>query len=161
MKKISVIGLLVSVFFIFASCSGEESNSNIISEYKFNTNGMELSVGENADGVISRLMEPNYSSCAPSCAGIGQDEVYIYNGFKISVYREGEDAEITAIEITNDATSTAEGIYIGDVEASLVAAYGEGRPFEGGVEYFGENCTLRFYLKNGRISAIKYLKSTS
>ena len=159
MKKISVIGLLVSVFFIFAGCKGEENN--IVSDYKFNTNGMELSVGENADGVISRLMEPNYSSCAPSCAGIGQDEVYIYNGFKISVYREGEDAEITAIEITNDATSTAEGIYIGDVEARLVATYGEGRPFEGGMEYFGESCTLRFYLKNGRISAIRYLKSTS
>ena len=156
MNKLYKILLLLSAIFIFVGCGRAEQISP--REYKFNSNGVEISVGENADEAISRLVSPNYSSSAPSCAGIGQDEVYIYNGFKISVYREGEDAEITAIEITNDTAATAEGIHIGDIESSLVAAYGEGRPFDGGVEYFGESCTLRFYIKKGRVSAIKYLK---
>ena len=159
MKKISILGLIVLAILILAGCE-ERGDEYVLEEFKFKTNGIEMSVGEDADNVISRMMPPNYSSCAPSCAGEGQDEVYIYNGFKINVYREGEDAEIVSIEVTNDTLPTREGIYIGDVESKLREVYGEGRPFTGGVEYFGERSTLRFYLKNGRVTAIKYMKTS-
>jgi len=159
-KRIRATGLILLVFLILVGCDGK-IDEPVVEEYRFKTNGMELSVGEDADGVISRMMEPNFSSTAPSCAGIGQDEVYIYNGFKINVYREGEEAEIVSIEVTNDTLPTSEGIYIGDVEARLREVYGEGRPFAGGVEYFGERCTLRFYLKEGKVTAIKYMKTGS
>lgn len=159
MKKISIAGLLLLVFLIFTGCE-ERGDEYVLEEFKFKTNEIEMSVGEDADSVISRMTPPNYSSCAPSCAGEGRDEVYIYNGFKINVYREGEDAEIVSIEVTNDTLPTKEGIYIGDVEAKLREVYGEGRPFSGGVEYFGEKSTLRFYLKNGRVTAIKYMKTS-
>ncbi len=161
MKRFSVFGLIVFLAIVFCfSFSGcdEDDGKGMINEYKFSARGVELSVGEDADEVISMLPEANYFSCAHSCTGEGDDEIYIYNGFRITVYREGDSSEICSIELTNDSISTEEGIFIGDSEARLLEIYGEGRPFSGGVEYFADNCILRFFVRGGKVTAIKYLK---
>jgi hypothetical protein len=140
-----------------ASC-GELPQTRAREEYVFYAQGVEIELGEDADEIISRLGKPNRTASAPSCAGLGIDEVYIYNGFKISAYREGDECEIVAIELTNDTRQTSEGISIGAPESSVIEVYGAGRDFVGGVEYISDDCRLQFYLSGGRVSGIKYLK---
>jgi len=128
-------------------------------EYVFYTQGVGIEVGEDADEVISRIGEPNRIASAPSCAGVGCDEVYIYNGFKISTYRYDGDAEIVSIELTNDTVATKEGIKVGSPESELCRIYGEGIEFYGGIEYLSDDSRLQFFLSDGRVRAIKYLKA--
>ena len=158
MKKINTIGVALLILLTFAGCGGR-NKADVREEYVFVAGGVEIEIGEDADEIISRLGEPNRRAVAESCAGLGCDEVYYYNGFKIGVYREGDDADIVSIELTNDTVATKEGIKIGSPESSIKKAYGEGRAFPGGIEYLSDDCTLRFYLSIGRVSAIKYLKN--
>ena len=157
MKKINAIGTALLILLSFSGCQGTRTDTR--EEYVFLAGGVEIEVGEDADEVISRLGEPNRSASAQSCAGLGSDEIYYYNGFKIGAYREGDEAEIVSIELTNDTVATKEGIKIGSPESSIKEAYGEGIAFSGGIEYLSDDCTLRFYLSIDRVSAIKYLKN--
>ena len=156
MRKINTIAAALLIMLALCGCkSGQIARE----EYVFYAYGIEIEVGDDVDEVIARLGAPNRCAAAESCAGLGCDEVYIYNGFKISAYREEGECEIVEIELTNDTVKTAEGISIGSPESALRAAYGEGRDFAGGREYKGEDAILRFYLSDGRVSGIKYLKT--
>ena len=152
--------ILVGILMIL-TLAGCASASGAPNDYVFMSNGVEIEIGDDVDEIISRLGKPNRTSSAESCAGVGCDEIYIYSGFRIGAYREGDDSEIVLIELTNDTSATKEGIRIGSPESNLLNAYGEGREFPGGIEYISDDCTLRFYLSTGRVSAIKYLKNGS
>ena len=158
MRRINTLTLILLTLLTLASC-GELPQTRAREEYVFYANGVEIEVGDDVDEVIARLGAPNRRAAAESCAGLGCDEVYIYNGFKISAYREEGECEIVEIELTNDTVKTAEGISIGSPESALRAAYGEGRDFAGGREYKGEDAILRYYLSEGRVRGIKYLKT--
>ena len=157
MRRINTLTLILLTLLTLASC-GELPQTRAREEYVFYAQGVEIELGEDADEIISRLGKPNRTASAPSCAGLGIDEVYIYNGFKISAYREGDECEIVAIEFTNDTTKTAEGISIGTDASSVREIYGTGSAFSGGVEYIAEDCRLQFFISDGRVTAIKYLK---
>ena len=159
MKKGIKFFLLTIIFVcIFASC-GKESRTRLPEKYSFTVKGVTFSVGDDADVVTKSLGEENSFSSAPSCAGIGADELYVYNGFKITAHRAEDKAKITAIEITNDTLPTVEGVYIGSSEESVRGKYGEGSPFSGGVEYRSDVCRLRFFITDGRVTGIKYLEN--
>lgn len=157
MKKINTVCAALLILLTLTGCGKTKLDTH--DGYVFYSGEIAVEVGEDADEVISRLGKPNRSATAESCAGLGCDEVYYYNGFKIGAFREGDDCEITSIELTNDTVATREGIKIGSPESSVKKAYGEGMTFPGGIEYSSGDCTLRFYLSIGRVSAIKYLKS--
>ncbi len=157
MKKINTLCLTLPIVLILVAC-GEAEGIRARDEYLLYVNGVEIEVGGDADEVISRLGEPNRIAIAPSCAGLGLDEAYIYNGFRINVYRDDEDCEIVSVELTNDTVKTGEGIGIGSSEASVRKAYGEGRNFSGGVEYAGDDVRLCFFISEGRVIGIKYQK---
>ena len=157
MKKINTVSLILLILLTLAGCAGQPQ-SKWRDEFVFYADGVEIEVGDDVDEVITRLGKPNRIASAPSCAGLGCDELYIYNGFKISAYCEGDECEIVAIELTNDTRQTPEGISIGAPESSVIEVYGAGRDFVGGVEYISDDCRLQFYLSDGRVSGIKYLK---
>ncbi len=153
------INKAVAALLVILALYGCEIGSEAREEYVFYSNGIRIEVGDDTDEVITRLGAPNRHRSAESCAGLGCDEEYIYNGFKISAYREGDECEIISIELTNDTVSTAEGISIGALESEVLKKYGEGKRFPWGIEYTAEECTLRFYLSKGRVSGIKYLEN--
>lgn len=156
MRKINKAGAALLITLALCGCkAGEKAHG----EYVFYSNGIEIEVGDDVDEVIARLGAPNRRAAAESCAGLGCDEVYIYNGFRINAYREGDGCEIVSIELTNDTVKTAEGIGIGSDESALRKTYGKGIDFAGGIEYQGDDCILRFHLSEGRVSGIKYLRN--
>ncbi len=154
-RGISRFFALLAFPLLFVSCEGG-SVREVSEEFFFSVSGMTFTVGDDSDRVLEALGEPNRSISSVSCAGVGQDELYIYNGFKLTCYREGGKAEITSIELTNDTVETMEGAYIGGSAEMLKRIYGEGEEFSGGVEYIGENCRLRFYIKDGKVVGVKY-----
>ncbi len=148
--------LFLGALFVGCDNARERNRENELSVY---INDVGFSVGDDADSVTSRLGHANYYSCVSSCAGEGEDELYIYNGFKIIAHRTDRGSEIVSIELTNDLLSTKEGVSIGDSAKTVSEKYGEGRAFSGGVEYKDEGCVLRFFIRDGRVKAIKYLKN--
>ena len=149
--------LVLLLLVVLVGCEGNGTERSP-EEYSFQVENCTFSVGDDADRVIASLGKANHFSSAPSCAGVGTDELYVYNGFKITAHRDSERAEIIMIELTNDTLSTPEAVRIGDSAERLTDVYGKGEDFSGGIEYSRANCILRFFLREGRIIGIRYLK---
>ncbi len=149
--------LIICTALTFCTCDNRQ-NTDIPEKYSFSAFGVTFSVGDDCDEIIRLLGEPNSKNIAPSCADIGSDEMYIYSGFKIFAHRNYGESTITAIELTNDTVSTAEGIFIGDLEEKVRAIYGNCDMLSKSMEYRAENGKLRFYIRDGRVVSIKYVK---
>ncbi len=148
----------IIVILICALSGCDTEYGSIPENYFFAADDVSLAVGGDADEAVRLLGEPNSHSSAESCAGGGFDELYIYNGFRLKGYREGETCLITSIELTNDTVSTAEGVFIGDGADKLEKVYGEGEAFSGGVFYLAKSCELRFFISEDRVVSIKYVR---
>lgn len=157
--------MIKRVFIVFAAvlalvschCKGEEKK---MEKYIFLYSDVRFTVGDDADEVTGRLGEWNKMSRAASCAGVGEDIIYIYNGFRILAYSEKDRARITAIDLTSDAVSTPEGIGLGDGADSVIKIYGVPHVRDGNViEYESGGVRLRFILSDGSVRSIKYLLS--
>lgn len=143
---------------LLTSCDGK-GEKGTAREYYFCSQGITFTVGDDADKIVCALGEPNYKTVAPSCADTGDDELYVYSGFRIYAHRDANGCCIKAIELTNDAVSTSEGVKIGDFSARIYEIYGEGMKKNGAVEYSAEKLKLRFFVRDGRVIGIKYLEN--
>lgn len=157
MKK-GIFITVLALCLVLCGC-GRENIDDGGGGYCFISNGVTLSVGEDADRIIRDLGEPNNCSKAESCADEGIDEIYVYNGFSIFVHRKNGKGIITAININNDAVQTPEGARIGDSREKITGIYGKGNESNGISKYVGEASTLIFYFRNDRVSAIKYVET--
>lgn len=160
MKKVFIISLTLAVCLAFYACEANAPQGSK-REYYFISDGVAFTLGDDADKAVEALGEPNSISRAPSCAGEGQDELYIYNGFKIYAHRDEHACRVNAIELTNDTVKTEEGARIGDKSEKIIEIYGKGEENNGVIEYSGEGCILRFLVREGRVSGIKYLQNDS
>ena len=83
---------------------------------------------------------------APSCYFDGEDTVYIYEGFSLYTYRDGDKDYLYIIEISTSENETALGASVGmniyDVEELYGAAAGSTATAK--VYKTGENSKLRF-----------------
>ena len=149
--------VVLAVIFIFASCDGKGEEEKMV-KYYFEINGIRICVGEDAESVTRTLGKPNRVSRADSCAGMGEDVIYVYDGFRILAYSNGGEAVITSIELTNDAVSTPEGIRIGDGADFIIRMYGvPNRREKSLIEYESGGVRLRFALSDGAVRSVKYL----
>lgn len=129
-----------------------------LEKYYFEMNGVIAEVGNSTDGVVDGIGECIACDESVSCVGMGIDRIYVYSGFKIFAYGDGEKFRITCIELTDINASTKRGVRIGDAESLVIEKYGNDFSKIGErIEYVGENCVLRFYLKDGIIRSIKYV----
>ncbi len=156
--KALIISLSLALCLLLSACEDREPGTEK-GEYFFVSLGVAFTVGDDADRVIGELGEPNSVSKAPSCAGEGQDELYIYNGFRIYAHRNSHSCLVSAIELTNDTVATPEGVRIGDKSERISEIYGEGEKNKGSVEYVSEGCRVRFILRDGKVTMIKYLEN--
>ena len=126
--------------------------------YFFEANGVTFCVGDDAMAVADRLGTPNKSSRAPSCAGVGEDIVYVYSGFRVTAYSEQNKEKIVGIELTNDLFSTVEGVSIGTDSDAVRDIYGTPDSISGAMmEYKSGGVRLQFSISDGKVKAIKYL----
>ena len=157
MGRKSLFAILLTVCLLFACCEGKGEINK--SDYCFSYQDITFAVGDDTDKTVMLLGEANRISRAPSCAGEGDDELYIYNGFRILSHRDGRGARIYAIELSNDACATTEGVRIGDSVGKVKEIYGNGDDKGTRIEYAGERCRLVFYLQNGKVYMIKYVEN--
>ena len=140
------------------SCQQKEEETKN-ENYFFEIKGVRICVGDDAREMISELSRPNRESRAPSCAGVGEDIIYIYDGFRLLAYFENGKETVVSIELTSDAVSTPEGVGLGDSAESVLKAYGAPRHREEEIfEYESGGIRLRFALSDGIVTSIKYLK---
>ena len=61
---------------------------------------------------------------SPSCAYIGLDKCYVYNGFSIYTYPDDNAVDhVLQIILTDDTLSTPEGLIIGDTAEKVIELY--------------------------------------
>lgn len=70
---------------------------------------------------------------APSCHFDGSDTIYVYDGFSLYTYLNGEDDILYLIELTGEQAATALGARTGMTRTEIEALYGMG--VEGGGVY--------------------------
>ncbi len=153
-KKLFII---LAAVLVLTSCRGK-GDKREMEKYFFEYNGVRFSVGDGADEITDKLGEWNSMSRAASCAGVGEDIIYIYNGFRILACSRGDAARITAIELTSDAVSTPEGVGLGDCADAVIKTYGVPETRDGNIiEYESGGVRLRFLLSKGSVRSVKYL----
>ena len=150
-------------FLLFAFLSGclvscDPRMKSAKEDYFFELGDVIIRVGDDANDAVERLGQYNCCQRANSCAGIGEDILFIYNGLRISAFSDGNNSRISAIELTSDLLSTPEGVRIGDSDSKLEGIYGEGERDGARIIYQGKSCRLCFTVKKGVVSKIKYIE---
>ena len=158
-KTVVEILFFAALLFCVVSAGCAEKHSGL-PDYTFTAGGADIAVGDDIDSIAANAGKCNGFSSTPSCAGDGAAEMYVYNGYRIFVFRAGDTCRITSIELTNDTVRTREGIRIGDSRSAVIAAYGESYSLSGNrMIYRGKNATLQFFLNDGKVLSIKYLEN--
>lgn len=122
-------------------------------------NGSTVAIDDDMAQVLEALGEPQSYFEAPSCAFEGLDKTYTYSGFTI-ITRPEETDLVTSILLTDDSTSTPEGVYIGSSAEEVAAAYGEaGQRTDTLLSYTKDGTTLNFILEGGAVISIEYLQA--
>lgn len=123
--------------------------------------GIPLKVGLSLEDTLSLLPEPLSTFEAESCALPGMDIIYTFSGYELTVYQGENSSEksspiLSAIRLTDDSQTTAEGIYIGSTTSELVAVYGDCTPVSGEYCYQKGEMELAFLTRNNVIISIEY-----
>ena len=118
----------------------------------------DIYINMTADEVVELLGEPNGYFEAPSCALDGMDKVYTYDHCEIYVTEYPDRSAVSAIYLTDDLSSTAEGLTVGDTDAKRKEIYGEAYKSDGyEYTYRKEDTYLRIQVQTGKVSYIYYM----
>jgi len=126
----------------------------------FSFNAGRVSVTPHGDfaNVEQYLGEPVSKEVSASCAYIGYDKVFVYGGFTIQTYPDGDHDYVLWISVTDPSLKTEEGISIGSTEAEVRAAYGDLFEARGSAYVYKKGKTsLSFMISGGVVKAIQYM----
>lgn len=111
-----------------------------------------------SDEVVALLGEPESTFEAPSCALDGMDVVYTYNHCEIYITKYPDKSVVSAIYLTDDLSSTPEGLSVGDSDSRRNELYGEPYKTDGyEYTYRKEDTYLRIQVQVGKVSYIYYM----
>ena len=158
------IGLLTTVTGCKPSDGKLANNINSLVEkvkdkgYVFAVNDAEFVIGEDPTSSIDKLEAKSDTFEAPSCAMQGEDKVYTYSGFTLTLHSESKKGpyKLMSILLTDDSVQTVEGIYIGKSREEVEKAYGEQK--EKGSEYIYKKgvMELSFIFAKDKVVSIEY-----
>ncbi len=114
-----------------------------------------------SDEVVALLGEPESTFEAPSCALDGMDKVYTYDHCEIYIAEYPDQSLVSAIYLTDDLSSTPEGLTVGDTDKKMRELYGD--PYKSdGYEYTyrKEDSYLRVQVNVGKVTYIYYMLKT-
>jgi len=83
--------------------------------------------------------------------------IFEYDGFEIETYFDNEVEKVKTIRITDDETTTNEGVKIGDSKSKMIKVYGKDYQNDNNKFIYKVNDTsLSFILENDIIIGIEY-----
>ena len=149
------ICLIVLALMLFCGCTpAPQSESRVLSlAYR----GVDLAIGDAADGVIAQLGDDYTLSEAASCAGQGMDRMYTYPSVRLYVFAPVDGvAVISSVSYIDDGVKTAEGLGIGCSTAQVLTALGEAdEASEARLIYRGNGGVLAFGFRDGVVVSIE------
>ena len=124
----------------------------------FSSDGVEISINEEAAPVLSELGKAENYYEAENCSYQGKEKVYVYKDFEISTYPVDKKDCINSIYFKTGSVATAEGISIGSTVAEMQEVYGSDYTESKGVyKYDCEGFTLTLYSsRENKINGIEY-----
>ena len=119
--------------------------------------GVELTIGDAADGVIAQLGDDYTMSEAESCAGQGTDRMYTYPSVRLYVFAPVDGAAvISSVSYIDDGVKTAEGLGIGCSSAEVLSTLGDAdEANDVWLVYRGKGSVLTFGLRDGVVVSIE------
>jgi hypothetical protein len=146
--------LIVLALMLFCSCTpAPQSESRVLSlAYR----GVELTIGDAADGVIAQLGDDYMMSEAESCAGQGTDRMYTYPSVRLYVFAPVDGAAVvSSVSYTDDGVATVDGLRIGSGEQDVIAVMGEADDASDvRLIYRSGNTALTFGLRDGVVVSV-------
>lgn len=117
--------------------------------------GYAILMGTDMNEIIDYLGEPDICSSAQGCVNEGEDKQYVYGGYTIYTYSDGDKDIIYLIEFTEDACTDA-NIGLGSTKEDVENAYGTEYDYNevnGYVTYeVDENACLSLKYDNNEVS---------
>ncbi len=174
-RIISLVIIAAALCFALCSCGGNggeivltndsASNTGTAStqpateeSFWFNTGRVSIKPHGDFANAEPYLGEPVSKEVSASCAYIGYDKVFVYSGFTVQTYPEGDRDYILWISVTDPDIKTPEGISIGSTEAEVRAAYGDSYEARGNAwVYRRGDASLSLVIADGRVAAIQYM----
>ena len=140
-----------------------EGNENSDKNFSFVHNNVKITPNDLVDPLITALGSDYSYYESPSCAYIGLDKCYVYNGFSIYTYPDDNAVDhVLQIILTDDTLSTPEGLIIGDTAEKVIELYGKDYvESDGSYAYTLGKTTLMIIMKNNRVQSIQYCYTDS
>lgn len=136
------------------SSSAEFTSDDLIFRY----NGNEIYLDENINDVKSKLGEPNDTIIAPSCYYDGDDKTFVYNGFSVTTYPDGDNDYVVSITITEAGISTEKGAEVGMSINDVLAIYGDSYSQNGSnYQYQIDDKYIYFYVEDDTVQEIGFV----
>ena len=125
----------------------------------FLADGTKVVPGTEADAKLLQAASKVYE--IPSCAFDGNDTVYGYPSYEITVCNVNGKAVVYSVYFLEPDVSTPEGLALGDDEAKVFQAYGNGYRKDGKAYVYTDGKTdLSVIVENGAVVSIEYLMIT-
>ena len=156
-NRISAI-LLAAVFGSMAcTCYAAESKDT----YTFSFNGVEYSLGMEANAAKATLGEAKASRDVNNCANGYVNKAYIYGetqDFEVLIEQDEHGREVVSnITLLTDKVTTEEGLKVGDPESRIRQIYPNARKGFGTYTVLLGDSSLYIRTANGKISFISYI----
>lgn len=150
-------GICILWLMALAGCGGEPMGDADASGYVFEAGGVKIAMDADMGPIAKALGEPlNYFE-DPSCAAQGIAKRYIYAGFEVITYPEGDKDLVAGVILKDDTVATSEGVDLSMAREQVMEAYGSGtEATERSVTYAKGSMKLRFLFEGERIVSIEY-----
>ncbi len=176
MRKLAAILLIAVCAFSLVSCGGEPAPDQVINnkdddpapapgsdvkvtDLYFIAEGKKIRPGTAADSAVLDKAASVYE--IPSCAFEGNDTVYGYPSYEITVCNVNGKAMFYSVYILEPDVSTPEGLALGDKEAKVTELYGTDYSKEGLAYIYSDgSAELSVIVENGNVASIEYLMIT-
>ena len=158
-RAISLATALLMTALLCACAGGKDQGADA---YYIEYEGTKISPGEDAEGLLDDLGEPNSAKNNGNCGGQGVQMRYGYGSFDLYLL-EGVDGDVTVdqISIKDDLIETPEGICIGSPAEDVKKAYGEPTKETAKTLVYGkEKQELIFKIEGGKVIAIDLVHVT-
>ena len=165
-KKLLLTATAVVLAMSFmAGCGGSTENekatttaatTNAASKYYFEANGAKVNIGDNGEAAIAALGEANSTFTATSCAFEGEDHMYMYDAFQLTLSTVNGEEVVTAISVTNDMISTPEGVKIGSTNDDVTEAMGVESKEDGNYQFTDGHTAHAIVVKDDAVISITY-----
>lgn len=134
----------------------DSKTDNADSKYVFKSGDKTIYIGQDGKEVLEILGEANETFTATSCAFDGEDHMYMYNSYQITLSTIEGTERLAAITLTDDGVATPEGIRIGSSEETVIEALSVEKKEDGLYSVTSGKTKLSVTVKDGAVIAINY-----